>query len=289
MSSQPSNVNQYTIVIAGIQVHVYSTVSITQGERGVKEVVVFFLLHGRYGSAEQIDPIARSLIGQTKENTRDLLVVTFDQRNHGQRLVEPKGNDGWVKNKGNKHNERHAVDMYSIQTGTARDVTLLIDFLPAFLYPDDKPHPIVEWGVAGISLGGHATWISVASDERVKTGIPIIGCPDYGKLMAIRAGQAGVALEGPYFPESFRRAIQVLDPPYLLESGQNPFLGKRILVLCGEDDRLVPWEASKHFVEEKLEVGKDGIKEVSLYKGVGHECTDGMVTEMAQFIAKHCL
>lgn len=47
--------------------------------------------------------------------------------------------------------------------GTARDVSLLIDFLPSILYPDDGSHPIVEWAVAGISLGGHATWISLAT------------------------------------------------------------------------------------------------------------------------------
>jgi len=289
-----STSSMQTLIIAGLEVNIYSAVPITtrQGER--KEVVVFFLLHGRYDSAKDVDGAALSVIEQTKERSRELLVVTFDQRNHGKRLVDAKCNDGWVPAKdtslhlGKEHNVRHAVDMYAIQTGTARDVSMLIDFLPSFLYPDDKPHPIVEWGVAGISLGGHATWITLAHDKRVKTGIPIIGCPDYGKLIALRAYQVGVTLEGQYFPKSFKETVERLDPPFLIREGENPFLGKRVLVLSGETDKVVPWEASKDFVE-KLEVGPQGVKTINLCTGVGHECTKEMVHEMARFIANHCL
>ncbi|KAF5382126.1 hypothetical protein D9615_004190 [Tricholomella constricta] len=283
-----SPANKQPLVIAGLEVNIYSAAPITAGERNPKEIAVIFLLHGRYGSAEAIDPIARSVIDQTKNNRRDLLIVTFDQRNHGKRIVDPKGNDAWSKDK-IKHNERHAVDMYAIQTGTARDVSLLVDFLPSFLYPNNESHNIVEWGVAGISLGGHATWITLANDKRVRTGIPIIGCPDYNKLIALRAQQVGVALEGPTFPKSFKGIVETLDPPFLIKGAENPFLGKRVLVLSGEADQLVPWEASKEFVLDKLDVGKEGVKTVSLYRGVGHECTDAMVQEMAEFIAKHCL
>ena len=73
----------------------------------------------------------------------------------------------------------HRIDMYSIQSkfsssrgqnlsqflitaGTARDVSFLIDFLPAYLYPSNEKC-ISGWGVAGISLGGHSTWISLSS------------------------------------------------------------------------------------------------------------------------------
>ena len=44
--------------------------------------------------------------------------------------------------------------------GTARDVSFLIDFLPSYLFPRDE-RTIVEWVVAGISLGGHSTWIAL--------------------------------------------------------------------------------------------------------------------------------
>jgi hypothetical protein len=48
--------------------------------------------------------------------------------------------------------------MYSILSGTANDVSMLIDYLPSYLFPNDEQQ-IVDWGVAGISLGGHAVWL----------------------------------------------------------------------------------------------------------------------------------
>ena len=91
------------------------------------------------------------------------------------------------------------------------------------------------------------------------------------------------------FPEIFKEAVKGFDPASILDQGRNPFIGKRIQILSGKDDKLVPWKASQEFVEEKLDVGAEGVKEVKLYDGVGHECCDDMVEDMATFIAKHCL
>ena len=91
------------------------------------------------------------------------------------------------------------------------------------------------------------------------------------------------------FPEIFKEAVKGFDPASILDQGRNPFIGKRIQILSGKDDKLVPWKASQEFVEEKLDVGAEGVKEVKLYDGVGHECCDDMVEDMATFIAKYCL
>lgn len=120
-------------------------------------------------------------------------------------------------------------------------------------------------------------------DARIKTGIPIIGCPDYLRLMEGRAARVGRT--GESVPAALRRAVERLDPPFAAAS---VYEGKRLLVLSGEADKLVPWEASRGFVE-KVELKAGGVKKVSVYAGVGHECTDDMVQEMAGFIAEHCL
>lgn len=128
-------------------------------------------------------------------------------------------------------------------------------------------------------------------DSRIKTGIPIIGCPDYLKLITQRAQKAGVPITPPFFPENFKTLVQHVDPvadAYSSSSQENPFLNKRILVLSGKDDKLVPWSASEVFVD-RLNVGERGVKRVKLYPGVGHELTDEMVTEMANFITEFCL
>lgn len=63
------------------------------------------------------------------------------------------------------------------------------------------------------------------------------------------------------------------------------FKGKRVRVLSGADDKLVPWTASKEFVEA-LDVGSNGVKEVTVYPGVGHEVTPDMVRDSAKFIGE---
>ena len=42
--------------------------------------------------------------------------------------------------------------------GTARDISFVIDFLPAYLFPNEE-RSIAEWAVAGISLGGQTMWL----------------------------------------------------------------------------------------------------------------------------------
>lgn len=44
--------------------------------------------------------------------------------------------------------------------GSARDVSFLTDFLPSYLFPYGE-NKVVEWGVVGISLGGHSAWLSM--------------------------------------------------------------------------------------------------------------------------------
>ena len=41
-----------------------------------------------------------------------------------------------------------------------KDVSFLIDVLPAYVFPNDE-RTIGEWVLAGFSLGGHATWLGL--------------------------------------------------------------------------------------------------------------------------------
>ena len=49
-----------------------------------------------------------------------------------------------------------------LKAGTSKDVSFLIDLLPAYLFPNDE-RTITTWGMLGVSLGGHATWITLKS------------------------------------------------------------------------------------------------------------------------------
>jgi alpha-beta hydrolase superfamily lysophospholipase len=66
------------------------------------------------------------------------------------------------------------------------------------------------------------------------------------------------------------------------------YSGKSVLVLSGADDPIVPWEASRAFVEA-LDVGRSGRKKVMVMSGVKHEVTDGMREEMFRFFWEEAL
>ena len=59
-------------------------------------------------------------------------------------------------------------------------------------------------------------------------------------------------------------------------------------MLSGADDPIVPWEASRAFVEA-LDVGRSGRKEVVVASGVKHEFTEGMREGMFQFFWEEAL
>ncbi len=50
--------------------------------------------------------------------------------------------------------------LFSYAVGTVKDISFLIDMLPAYLLPNDE-RTIGEWVLAGFSLGGHATWLGL--------------------------------------------------------------------------------------------------------------------------------
>lgn len=117
------------------------------------------------------------------------------------------------------------------------------------------------------------------------------GCPDYLTLISKRAKAHKLPVGPPYVPESLLNLIQRVDPaaaPYTAPDSSNPFLGKKVLILAGKDDKTVPWSAGKAFVEN-LNVGQDGVKEVIIEEGVGHEFSPAMVKEVARFVWQHAL
>ncbi|KAJ3864499.1 Alpha/Beta hydrolase protein [Lentinula novae-zelandiae] len=280
--------NKETLNIGGLPVQVYSASSTSLDFS--KPVFVLFFLHGRSGRADHVEPVIKSvyddIVGSAKFLDQDLVIVTFDHRNHGGRLIDELANQGWNEDE-SKSNIRHGIDMFAIQDGSARDVSFLIDYLPAYLYPESE-RKITGWGLAGISLGGHSTWTALAKEPRIQVGIPIIGCPDYLSLISERAAKFGISVDSAskHFPESLLKLIKEGSPPstpYLAQDASNPFFGKKVLVLSGGADPLVPWNASQNFVDG-LEVGIGGYKKVVVQPDAGHKVTAEMIAEMSEFL-----
>lgn len=91
--------------VAGLPVHVYGLEQLTPARQGgVPEVCIAFHMHGRTGSAKKEDSLVRELYRNTMmeraalvgtPRVRDFLLVTFDQRNHGDRKTNPRGQKSW--------------------------------------------------------------------------------------------------------------------------------------------------------------------------------------------------
>lgn len=163
--------------------------------------------------------------------------------------------------------------------GTARDVSFLVDFLPAVLFPQDD-RVVTNWAVAGVSLGGHSTWLSLAHGEsspscclrttsslaahaepRLTLGIPIIGSPSTLALLSHRAQHlppplGPLPITAPHFPSTLLSLIAREDP---VNVSAERWSGKKILVLSGGEDTLVNYVegASEAFVERLKGEGVD--------------------------------
>lgn len=127
-------------------------------------------------------------------------------------------------------------------------------------------------------------------DPRFEIGAPILGCPSYRVLMKQRAEKAGLAFEAPYMPKSLLSLLDRLDPDGVdyssTDPSSNPYLGKKILVLHGGNDELVPWDCCKTFVDG-LQVGPEGEKNVFIEQDRGHETSSLMVSELVKWLVKY--
>lgn len=186
--------------------------------------------------------------------------------------------------------------MFSIYHGTSLDLTQLITYLPAYLFPRrHSAHTLVQHLVAGVSLGGHAAYLSLLHEPRITAGVVVIGCPDYLALMAHRAARSGIAggVTGAAreFPEDLTEVVKGVDPAAMGvgEIVRRGLLqGKKVLTLSGGADRLVPVACAEGFwgeVRAARERGEwTGEWRDVVCEGVGHECTPEMVRELSKAV-----
>jgi pimeloyl-ACP methyl ester carboxylesterase len=221
---------------------------------------LMFCLHGRLGSAKEFIDKYTSFLERLV--TIKTALVLFDHRNHGTRLVSE------IQNQGKTLNPTHSVDMYSIQLGTAMDVSFLIDTIP--LYRNVK-----KWGIIGFSLGGHAALLAMSLDDRFMAGVSIVGCGDYNELMLSR----GIELS-----KSLSELVLKRDPI----NNVNQFAGKHIMMLHGELDSLVPKSANFSFAKKlEIAVGNSGSVAFIVDPIAKHEISELMMVKACECIHLH--
>ncbi|KAL9054276.1 MAG: hypothetical protein Q9162_004234 [Coniocarpon cinnabarinum] len=298
-------VSQNTYAVGGIICDVFG---LDEVPNDVQDVSCLWLLNPRLSKKEHMEPLAHLIVSAWNDKLsqkhgqgrQGLIACAFDQRNHGSRLVHKLSNQAWTGG-----NPRHAHDMFSIYQGTAADTSQLINYLPAYAFPNNERR-LTSHFVLGVSLGAHAAWHCLLHDERISTAVIVVGCADYRRLMQQRAessklqtwtssSPAGKSFVGSSdFPPALVEAVDKYDPSSLLMGEmeqtsadvmrepndrekkrlwplmRDHLAGKRILNQAGADDKLVPYSCSVPFLNWlKKAIGPPG-----WYAGNGVELVD---------------
>ncbi|KLO15718.1 alpha/beta-hydrolase [Schizopora paradoxa] len=261
-----------TLHLGGIPLTIYGLQELPKTPIAVE---ILFFLHGRMSERKSIDMFVRDVLPKLKRPT---VIVTLDHRNHGERLVDLKANRGWNDSgvpKDTLENEDHAIDMPALYSGTAMDVSLLVTYLPLKLWPNSEHH-VARFGCAGISLGGHSTWLVGAKDPRVSILVPIIGSPNPGQLLRHRAANT---VPKPNLTEEVANAIEGVT-----DYDTSVWKNKHILALCGAIDPVVPPKESQTetYVERLKNAGID--VELIVEEGVGHTVSEKMLKELVLWL-----
>jgi len=250
------------VCVAGLEVAIF-------GAEAHPGAPVVFVTHGRGGVMAYVYGYCRDLVDL------GFVAVAVEQRNHGRRLVNPEGNGGW--------SVHHAADMYGDAVGTAMDISLLIDMLPAHL--GMAMHRI---GMTGISMGGHATLLAMTLDSRIHVGAPMIGSGDYRRLMELRAAANGCPPEefANYYPPALQRAVEKFDPIH----HASRFADRPLLMTNGADDPLVQLECNQRFASAARPYYTDHDRlKLSAYPGIGHEVPPEMWIEAKMWLQRWLL
>jgi hypothetical protein len=113
--------------VSGLETHVYGLDEVRKSNAHFVDVV--FILHGRMGKSQDMEPFALAILDKDKaarasDVQRGLIVVLFDQRNHGHRQVSELGNLVW-----DQGNPLHAsVFLRSVPSGEGSEGVLTFSF-----------------------------------------------------------------------------------------------------------------------------------------------------------------
>ncbi len=248
-----------TVCVAGLEVFVF-------GASENANAPVVFVTHGRGGTVADTFDWCRDLAGA------GLIAVGVEQRNHGRRLVDRHGN-----------RDNPADMMYGVILGTARDISLLIDCLPA-----RTGIATDHVGITGGSLGGHVTQLAMAVEPRISVGASLVGSGDYRHLMELRAARYNVRPGdfARFYPPALEETVRRYDPI----SYPDRFADRPLLMCNGGADDLVQAECNQRFeAAARPHYAHPERLRLSIYPDVGHTVPPEMWAEAKQWLVRWLL
>ncbi|OZJ02472.1 hypothetical protein BZG36_05135 [Bifiguratus adelaidae] len=281
------------VVIGGLRVYVYGLEELTH--KSDVEVAVLYLAHNRTRTYLVTEGIAHEVLHRYRSDGRagkpELIAVTFNMRNHGDREISADANKTWKDG-----NEAHGLDLLSLIDGSAQDFSLVLKYLPAYLPWFKKFYNVV----GGISLGGHTAWrIAALAGEHIHAMWVVVGCPNLTSLLLSRLGVNPACLH------TSTEDLYMI--PYdnlyaAMTDEQRRRWPRRLSELLGDSDRAVDEKLPAHiplllqhgvldplvpykYTVPWVEAHKDTHRvELFVQENTGHSCTKEMVTRFAVWL-----
>ncbi|KAL7943658.1 Alpha/Beta hydrolase protein [Trichoderma barbatum] len=291
-----------SLAIGGVTIYIYGLDELKQ-KLGV-DVAVLYLAHNRTRTYLVTEGIAHEILHRYRSDSRkkklEMIAITMNMRNHGDREVSREANLTWSGG-----NENHAVDLISMISGATQDFKLVLDFLPAYFPQFNRLHNIM----LGVSLGAHTAWrMASAAPGQFEAFGMVVGCPNLTSLLlerlGIDAGALGVKgeeLEAVSYEqlekvmnESQRRRWPRALAEFVREGDKKiyqEFPSHVPLLMCnGEYDKLVPSRYTTSWLERRNTMLNGSMasenKNATLFiqENTGHSCTKEMVTMLADWL-----
>ncbi|KAK1238113.1 hypothetical protein MKX08_002692 [Trichoderma sp. CBMAI-0020] len=290
------------IAIGGVTIYVYGLEELKQ-KSGVG-VGVLYLAHNRTRTYLVTEGIAHEILHRYRNDGRrkkvEMIAVTMNMRNHGDRQVSRDANLTWSGG-----NDNHAMDLMSMISGATQDFKLVLDFLPAYFPQFTRFHNIM----LGVSLGAHTAWrMALAAQGQIEAFGMVVGCPNLTSLLLERLGidaavfgVKGEELETVEYnqlekvmseqqrrrwPRALAELIRKDDERILQE-----FPTDVPVFMCnGEYDKLVPSRYTSAWLERRKAMlsgdvfSKESKARLFVQENTGHSCTKEMVAMLADWL-----
>lgn len=304
----PSNPPEWTTYfIGGLNVYTWTLANLAQYCESWTHgpsipINVVFLVHYRGGDSSYCQEIAQSIETEMglASPTVPIIYVTFDCRNHGQRLIDDTHNHGWKSG-----NPSHALDMSLAIDGNVQDLRLIMEWLPLCLdldrylpASDSGCDPTISWQnvVMGVSLGAHTTFRFCSEyPQLVRAACPIVGCSDLLLLLVNRLLGQKTHDYKKYFYHEYKELPlspeqRLLYPKQVHDriSLQDERIFERfpsqisMFVVFGDSDTLVPPHFSKPWADTLAASNQDTC--VYVQPGVAHDFTAESLKAMTHWL-----
>lgn len=226
---------------------------------------VVFVVHG-------LDSCMESKFGYCRElRAAGLTAIALDQRNHGRRQVNILAR--------RESNPKQFAELLADVVGTARDIQLLIDTIPALF--DLSPRC---YAATGTSLGGIACLVAMTLEPRLAAVASLLGTGAFQTLIEQRMRNEGIDDEqiAAAFSGAVGHLFQQYDPiNHIARFDQRP-----LLFTAGELDETVPLSAAQAF-RQALETLRSPNQPHTfrIYPDIGHQATDEMRADAVRWLS----